>query len=222
MKKQTGGLIWLLLAWLLCFTIIVQWGHPQHVQAQNRAQFSGVRNAITYAYGTPYAAAPPLYVAVGFNAPGTTTSVSLTLQFGYTVLSDGTYLTPLATTAPITVGSGPNLDTVTPSAVSCTTPQVANTCVITATGFSFGHGIGDPVASATFGLEEAVNAAHTQGGLVAIDGLFAAAGGTTGTVTSNKGYTNVTVLNWFGTTGALSYHSSTNGTNMVSTGVTIY
>lgn len=172
--------------------------------AQNRSSFAGVKNASDYAYGV-FPNIAPLSVGIGNTATGAQT---ITLNFGVVTLPDGTSFSPLATTAPITVGTGSNAETVTPSAVSCATPSVYQTCSVTAT-FANTHGIGDRITSGTTGVAEAVNAAHVQGGLVAVDGKVAAAVGSRaaaltliGTV---KGWTNVTVLDWMGTTGALSY-----------------
>lgn len=184
---------------------------------QNRTSFGGILRAADYAYGIN-GNIQGLRVDIGNTATGAQT---ITLAFGSLTLPDGTTLSPLAVTAPITVGSGSNAETVTPSAVSCNTPKAYDTCTVTAT-FSNTHGTGDQVTSGTFGIEEAVNAAHTNGGLVAIDGRWTQLGGVTGTVTGNKGFTNVTVLDWRGTPGALSYSSGSNGVNMTSTTHVIY
>jgi len=198
--------------------------HERLAYAQNRTQFSGIRNAITYDYGTPASAAPPLTVAIGIAAPGTT---SVTLLVGYTVLADGTQITPLATNAPINIGAGSNVETVRPTAISCATPTIPNTCVVTG-WFHNAHGVGDPVTSGTYGLMEAVNAAHVQGGLVSVDGAWTAAGGVTGTITGGTpagtglGFTNVTVLDWRGTTGAVSYTSTSNTLLMTATSYHLY
>jgi hypothetical protein len=185
--------------------------------AQNRVAFNGVRSAIDYAYGVN-AKIAPLRVDVGNAATG---SQTITLAYGFVTLADGTVINPLSTTAPITIGIGANAETVTPSAVSCSTPTLYSTCSITAT-FANTHGEGDVVASGSFGLIEAVNDAHTLGGLVAIDGRFAQAGGVTATITGNKGFTNVCILDYRGTTGATSYKAASNGANMAATAVTLY
>ena len=186
--------------------------------AQNRTQFSGLRNAVDYAYGAAGTNTPALRVDIGNTATGAQT---ITLAFGLITLPDGTQVMPLSTTAPILVGVGTNQETVTPSAVSCNTPSLYDTCTITAT-FSNTHGTGDLVASATFGLIEAVNAAHATGGLVSVDGKWTQAGGVTSTITSNKGWTNVCVLDWRGTSGAVSYKAASNGANMAATAISLY
>lgn len=222
-NKTYRALLPVLLLGALATIAAIQMTTPFQVHAQNRTSFGGIRNAITYDYGTPASAAPPITVAIGILAPGTT---SVTMLVGYTVLADGTPLYPFATNAPINIGAGSNVETVRPTAVSCSTPTVPNTCVITG-WFHNAHGVGDPVTSGTYGLMEAVNAAHTQGGLVAVDGPWTAAGGTTTTITgdshgSGLGWTNVSVLDWRGTTGAKSYTSSANGLLMAATAVSLY
>jgi len=106
--------------------------------------------------------------------------------------------------APITVGVGANAETVTPSSVSCSTPATYNTCTVTAT-FSNTHGAGEPVASGSFGLQEAANYQHALGGLVVIDGRWKAAGGVAATLTGNKAWNNVSVLDARGTQQAAAF-----------------
>lgn len=186
------------------------------VYAQAASKFAGLINANTYAYG--YYGITPLSVGIGTTATGAGT---ITLAYGNIVTTDGVTVMPLATTAPIIVGVGSNAETVTPTAVSCSTPAQYNTCQVTAT-FANIHGVGDLVTTGTFGLIEAVNASHTFGGLVAVDGKWTAIGGVTGTITGNKGYTNVCVLDWRGTTTAKSYTSTSNGVNMTVTAISLY
>lgn len=140
----------------------------------NRTQFAGVRNAVDFAYGiNPQV--PPLSLLIG-GGPGS--GVGFTLQIGIVTLSDGSTINPLATTAPIVMGIGTNAETVTPSAVSSTTPSVPGTSTFTAT-VANNHGIGDFVTSGSVGLQEAINAAIAgNGGIVAIDNAWTALGGT--------------------------------------------
>lgn len=167
------------------------------VFAQNRTSFSGVRNAIDYAYGVQ-ANVGPLRVDQGNSTTGSGTVI--TLAYGLVSLPDGTTFMPFSTTAPITVGIGSNAETVTPSAVNCGTPQIYSTCQITAS-FANSHGIGDVVASGTFGIAEAVNAAHAGGGgLVAFNGAWVLAGGATSQFASKTyGWANVALLDYRGT-----------------------
>lgn len=129
-------------------------------EAQNRTRFAGEYSAFDFAYGVQGVNTPPLRVNIGNTATGAAT---ITLAFGNITLGDGTIYMPLATNAPISVGVGSNAETVTPSAVSCSTPAAYNTCQVTAT-FSNTHGVGDLVTSGSYGLQEAVNAANTAGG----------------------------------------------------------
>jgi len=157
-------------------------------------------------------------VVTGNAAAGTFT---ITLDYGVVFTADGRQILPLSATSPITVGSGPNLETVTPTAVTALTPGTYGTTQVTA-AFANPHGQGDLVASASFGLGEAVNDAHAAGGLVAIDGRWAAAGGTTASITAQKGWTNVSVLDQRGTTGAKSYIAASNGAAMAVSAVGLY
>jgi hypothetical protein len=160
--------------------------------AQNRTVFVGEYNAIDYAYGV-VSTVQPLRVNVGFTAPASPTTLTLTLAFGNIALGDGTIVMPLATNAPITVGVGANAETVTPSAVSCSTPAIYSTCTVTAT-FSNGHGTGEPITSGTYGLQEAIDAANAVGGgEVAINARWGTIGGTS-TIIAAVPFSNVVLL----------------------------
>lgn len=155
-------------------------------------RFAGNFNAADYAYGASAPNGPgPLYVGLGNTATG---AQAVQVQFGYTVLQSGETLLPLSTLAPITVGSGSNAETVTPSAVSQPTPGVYDSATFTAT-FSNLHGNGDPIASATFGLQEALNAAGTfGGGTVIVDARWKAMGGTNGMISAATLPSNVNIV----------------------------
>lgn len=143
-------------------------------------KFAGNFNAAEYSYGS--SGAFPGGLSVGLQGNTATGAQSIQVQFGYTALRSGETLLPLNTNAPITIGSGSNIETVTPSAVSQPTPGVYDSATITAT-FSNLHGNGDPVASATFGLQEALNACGTYGGgTVTVDARWKALGGTSGMI----------------------------------------
>ncbi len=135
--------------------------------------FSGFRRAWNYAYGINPDVAP-LRVDIG---NGTTGSGSVTLAFGYINTPDGLkVLEPISTLTPITIGSGSNAETVTPSGVSYPNPSNYDGCVVTAT-FANLHGIGDLVTSGSYGLQEAI-AAASGGGTVVVDNDWATFGGT--------------------------------------------
>jgi hypothetical protein len=149
--------------------------------AQNRTRFAGEYAALDYAYGVQTNFASPLRVDIGTTATG---SGTLTLAYGNIALGDGTVVMPLSTNAPITVGVGTNAETVTPSAVSCNTPNIYDTCTVTAT-FSNTHGVGDLIQSGTYGLQEAVNAASTAGGgTVVTTSAWISAGGSKTIITA--------------------------------------
>lgn len=146
--------------------------------AQKPAIFGGDANAYAFAYGiNPLVPALQVDLAGGPTSAGVAT---LTISFGTVALNDGTIITPLSTSAAVTVGTGANAETVTPSAVSCTTPQVYQSCSFTAT-FSNAHGTGDRVSSASYGITEAgvYLVGKLGGGTVSIDGTLLKAAGIT-------------------------------------------
>ena len=139
----------------------------------NRTKFGTMYNALDFAYG--FGEVPPLTVLTGTTATGVGT---VTLQNGFVTLTDGTIVSVLNVNAPVNVGADGGLDaSVTPTAVSAGTYGIPGTATITA-NFTQLHGTGDPVSSATFGLQEAINAAAAAGGgqVVISNGWFAAGG----------------------------------------------
>lgn len=135
--------------------------------------FGGQYVAINFAYGVVDIA--PLTV---HNVPITAGAKALALAFGFCNTHDGIKFYPLATDAPINVGSDSDVETVTPSAVSNNNDSYGG-MNFTAT-FANAHAEGDPISSATFGLQEAIDLAQANGGgKVIIDAQWAAAGGTT-------------------------------------------
>lgn len=142
------------------------------------SNFAGSFDALAFAYGSSAPGAPEgLRVKVGTTATGAGT---LTLDFGFITLADGTVVNVLATNASITTGTsaGSNNETVTPSAVSNATPQVYGSPTVTAT-YTYTHGVGELISSGTIGLMEALNyVASIGGGRVIITPQWAQAGGT--------------------------------------------
>lgn len=157
--------------------------------AQNRTRFGGRVNALDFAYGI-VAGAAPLTVAPGVSTAATTATVLL--NTGWTTLGDGTTIFPLATNAPIIIGTGANQETVTPTAVSgCTIYGIELQCNVTAT-FTKAHAGGDSIFSGTMGLQEAVNYANASGGgIVDIDGRWGLAGGTNAIIATVAPTSNV-------------------------------
>ncbi len=146
----------------------------------NRAIFGGFFNALDFYYGGGVNRPPPLVI---LSAPSSSPIVnpgSVTLDTGVTALNtSGESLAPLNVNAPILVGSGSNQETVTPSSVTNASSPIPGQAGFAAT-FANIHGTGDPIASATFGLQEAINYANAAGGgVVLIDAYWARAGGTT-------------------------------------------
>jgi hypothetical protein len=137
--------------------------------------FGGNYAAFNFAYGVnPRVAALSVH-----NAPIAASTTALTVAFGYATTHDGIQFYPLATTAPVHVGIDSNFEAVTPSAVSASS-EAYGAMNFTAV-FADAHAEGDPVASATVGLQEAINFAQINGGgNVIIDATWTAAGGTTG------------------------------------------
>lgn len=136
--------------------------------------FAGTARALNFAYGV-VANTPGLTVEAGSTAGG---SYALTLANGTFTTVDGLIIAPVSITTPITVGFGANQETVTPSAVSCATPQVIDTCLVTAT-FTYAHSTGDIVRSGTVGLQEALNYSSGKGGgVVGLDQGWTKQGGT--------------------------------------------
>jgi len=186
-------------------------------------KYSAEFNAFNYAYGVN-PETPAFQVISGSPNSGT---YAITLALGVVYTPDGRAVSPVAG-IPITIGSGTSIETVTPTSVSNPTPTIYGTCIITA-AFSFGHGQGDLVRSGDFGLQEAATAATAYGGgLVVCDAkFFQAAGLTTNAnfTTFVTGYNSlsarVTILNWGGLTGALSYSAAASSA-YASTTVVLY
>ena len=143
--------------------------------------FGGTYSALDYAYGcsvTPVAP-PALQVGTGNAATGAGT---ITVITPITVTQGGSPFSPIAVGSSITVGGPKNQETVTVTAVGV--PSLAGfapgtgSVTVSAT-FSNVHGPQEPVISATFGLQEALNMASIAGGgNVAIYPAWFNAGGT--------------------------------------------
>lgn len=167
---------------------------PVCLRAQNRTSFAGVRNAVDYAYGV-VPNVSPLIIDIGSNTTGSASTV--TVRFGSVTAGDGKTFSPLNVNAPILVGGPTNQETVTPSAVSCSTPAIYDTCQVTAT-FTKTHGQGESISSGSVGLQEAINiqsaAIPVGGGLVAIESGWVTYGGTTSIITSAAALSDVAIV----------------------------
>ena len=150
--------------------------------------FGGQYIAANFAYGSP-GGPNALVVDSLIDTPASPpVAQSLIVSFGYTTTIDGILFYPLADNAPVNVGSADNAEEVTPSSVTNNgRPDYDQVSFVA--DFANQHGRGDPVASATFGLQEAVNLAEAAGGgVVIIDQQWVKIGGTTAifnTVTGN-------------------------------------
>lgn len=171
-------------------------------------QFAGIRNANQFAYGTALCDVAPLQVLQGSTSTG-----AYTILCSPAALKTSSGLSiPINTKTPIIIGSDSGIETVTPTAVSTNN---LNQLLITAT-FTYAHGTGAQVRSGDYGLQEAAQSAATAGGgLVALDwawfqanGLTTNAGLTTLLATFNSLSANVTLLNYGGISGALSYSAA--------------
>lgn len=149
------------------------------------SNIAGIFNAFDFAYGINPRV--PALLCVNGSPTAASSSGTITVAVPTVNLSDGTILSPLSTNAPVTVGSDSGIDvSVTPSAVSVTlgSPAPYGQSSFTAS-FTYAHGNGDEIRSATAGLQEALNYASTKGGgLVVIDAAWTAAGGTQAMVAS--------------------------------------
>ena len=150
---------------------------------KNPTFFAGMYRAAAFAYGIGGSGVAGLQVDMPGGVDANTSTQTLTLAFGNITLDDGTIVSPLNTNAKVTVGTGSGADSVTVSAVSNSTPLVYQSTTFTAATFGNAHGTGDLVASATIGLQEALNyAGAAGGGTVVVDAEWTKLGGTTAMV----------------------------------------
>lgn len=160
------------------------------------APTSEIYNAIDFNYSLVTTSGPNAAGAgtITFRAPLPTTPNGLPILIN--------------TSTPITIGGDSNSETVTPTAVAY--DQFGNVNV-TAT-FANAHGTGEPVTSASFGLQEAASFASSKGGgLVALTPAWFGATGLSHAnaiaflETFKSVSANVTVLDYSGITGVFSY-----------------
>lgn len=130
--------------------------------------FAGTYSALDYAFGTSSSVAPPpLQIGAGNTVVGVG---SITIITPITTTQGGTPVSPIAAGSTIIVGTASNAETVTVTSVGV--PSLAGyapgtgSVTVTAT-FANLHGPQENVASATFGLQEAINVASAAGGGVA-------------------------------------------------------
>jgi hypothetical protein len=150
------------------------------------------QRAVDYAYGWNNST-PGLSVGIGSNSTG---AYTITLNYGYVQTPGGIQFSPMNVNAPFIIGSGTSIETITASnisAVSCSTPNVYQTCQVTAT-FTYAHGVGDTVRSGSLGAQEGVNyLSQLSGGSLTVDAAWAALGGTDVILNGLVPYSNVTI-----------------------------
>ncbi len=153
------------------------------------SRFAGLTDAYAYAYGINPDAPPALQVLNGSTVSGT-----FTITCQNAVSSSGAVPSIAPTTStPISIGFGTNEETVTPSAVSV--DNLGN-ILITAT-FANAHSTGEQVRSGTYGLQEAINSASSQGGgIVLVSPAWFKAGGTQTIVDTAQGTLPAGVSVW--------------------------
>ncbi len=173
-----------LLSVVLCLGFIFA-AIPSYGQQTAESRVAGVFVASQYNYGL---AGAPIRILTGNAATG---SATVTVNSAVAVLPSGVPVAVFNVNAPITVGIGANVETVTPTAVSgCTIGAPQGTCQVTAT-FANTHGSGEMIFSGTGGLQEAINDAFKGGGgMVVIDQLWL---GTNAIITAAVPYANVAI-----------------------------
>lgn len=142
--------------------------------------FAGKYSALEYWYGGPQPyCPPPIEILQGNTATGAGTII---VSANFTLTQGGTPFNPFVVGQSIVVGLGTAQETVTITSVGASSLVGSNPSAysITVGGtFTQIHGYGDPVSSATFGLQEAVNvAAGNGGGTVTVTPTWYQLGGT--------------------------------------------
>ena len=124
------------------------------------------------------------------------------LATGSANLGDGTAIIPFTVGAPISIGTGSGLETVNVTSFTSVFPD-SNSASVSA-NTSNAHGQGDIIQSGSAGLCEACALAASQGsgGVVVVDNLWVAAGGTTANIATAKAlFPGVTIDNKTGASG---------------------
>jgi hypothetical protein len=175
---------------LVLLTIFTPLEPLQAQQSNPQPAFEGKYVATDYNYGGAGSNTPgALTIDSGGSGTGAQTYTLRVNAFITLPRLGGRKFMPLAVNAPILIDGDP----VTPSAVSCSTPDQPGTCSITATVAAV-HGAGSRITSGTFGLQEALNDSfQSGGGSVIVDPLWTASGGTNAILTAATPYSNVVI-----------------------------
>lgn len=127
--------------------------------------FGSYYSALEYWFGGPQIYCPPaIEVLQGNTATGAGT---ITVSANFTLTQGSTVFKPFVVGQTIQVGLGTAQETVTITSVGASSLVGSNPSAYAITlGATFAqvHGFGDPVSSVTFGLQEAINVAASNGG----------------------------------------------------------
>lgn len=143
-------------------------------------RFAGQYNALSFNYGGNTTGSPDaIDVLQGNPATG---AGSVFVNCNFAVDQGSNVFSPFVSGQTIQIGRGAALETVTLTAVGTPTlvgPEPSAYSISLSATFSYVHGYGDPVFSATYGLQEAINVAAGAGsGTIIVDEAWYAAGGT--------------------------------------------
>lgn len=143
-------------------------------------RFAGQYNALSFNFGGSNTGAPDAIDVLQGNP--STGAGTVYVAASFTVDQGANAINPFLVNQTVQIGRGAALETITLTAVGTPTlvgsEPSAYAIPISAT-FSYVHGYGDPVFSATVGLQEAINVAAAAGsGTVIVDEAWYAAGGT--------------------------------------------
>lgn len=143
-------------------------------------RFAGQYNALSFNYGGA-GYGPPDAIDVLQGNPSTGAG-TVYVSASFTVDQGANAFSPFVVGQTIQIGRGAALETVTLTAVGTPTlvgPEPSAYSIALSAVFSYVHGYGDPVFSATYGLQEAINVAATfGGGTVKVDPQWYSSGGT--------------------------------------------
>jgi hypothetical protein len=176
------------------FPLLTPQAYAQNSSTQQLA------NSPSFGQGEYYAAAYAYNTSVYSGGSTAGGAYSIVLFKPFVVLPGGrnvTLFSSATTLPPITIGQGSSKETVTPTSSSgCNSfNQGAGsaTCTVTAT-FTNAHGPSDQIVSGSAGLQEAINDAQSHGGgVVTVDAVWAANGGTDAIIAALIPYQNVTI-----------------------------
>lgn len=143
-------------------------------------RFAGQYNALSFNYGGNNTGAPDAIDVLQGNP--NTGAGTVFVAASFTVDQGANAISPFVVGQTIQIGRGAALETVTLTGVGkpvLVGPEPSAYSISLSATFSFVHGYGDPVFSATYGLQEAIDvAAAAGGGKVIVDAAWYTAGGT--------------------------------------------